>query len=132
MKISFKNRIIQATKFDDAIKAESYYGNKNSNSKIELTDTFGEYKYVFNSIDTLSKKVLFCLTFDSDLELKSINLAISGNGKHWVLETEFKIYLLSLKGEVILDLDKLTPIIGFHFFKRKLLIMKRQDSGLLV
>lgn len=124
MKITFKNSIIKTTKFNDATKAKSYYENQKSNSKIELLDTFGDYQYAINSIDTLSKEVLFSLIFSTDLELENINLAISGNGKQWLLETEYKIYLLSLKGKIIVNLDKLTPIIGFHFFKKKLLILE--------
>ena len=99
-----------------------------STNKIYLQDTYGDNHCVLKLVDSLSKRIKFCIGFSSETHSSKLNLIVLGQYDKLIIEVDKFLYFISLsKGDVISKIELFTPLIGLHHKKEKLLVLEEAE-----
>lgn len=125
MKQIFNNSYLKSFKFSSYQEVEEFLDSQKSKCALALKETFGNNYFCYVCYHSLTRDVLFTLTFSSDADADSFNFLFWDEPKLFVLDTGEYIYLLNDKLSIVKFLDITTPLIGLYLVgKDRLLILE--------
>jgi hypothetical protein len=125
MRQIFKNRFIKSYLFRSADELSRFIQNLGSVKDLWLDDSIGENYICYVCRNSLTRKVLFCLSFCTESQEDDLNFIYWHDSKLMVIETGKWIYLINEDLSIIKSLEITSPIVGLLITNgNKLLILE--------
>ena len=132
MRHVFKNRFIKSYLFRSADEQSRFVQNLGMVKDLWLDDSIGENYLCYVCRDSLSRKVLFCISFCTENQEEDLNIIYWHESSLMVIETGKRVYLVNEDLFIINSLDVTSPIVGFLITNTNNLLIMEEASVRLV
>ena len=132
MKQVFKNRFIKSYLFRSADEQSRFIQNLGIVKALWLDDSIGENYLCYVCRDSLTRKVLFCISFCTESQEDDLSVIYWHESSLMAIETGKRVYLVNEDLFIINSMDVTSPIVGFLITNTNNLLIMEETSVTLV